>query len=406
MAVALLMSGCGSFRGLPTHGGGKRFDEEERVVAGAIRQAVATMDLKELRNKKVRVVVSLIEHSGSGSVTFPGPSSIGAGISGNRTLYNNARDIYREFGEYPGEDTWRPQYRDDNMIDSLSSSGNLQYELATRYLPAADRTDRDGAYLSDVVDMKIRHLGGRVVGVEAEITLIVLVDVLGTNLSRDEYFVCRQDRLIGSCELTYYALDPLHDEQVIFPARRTAARAAYTEGSLLGLSGIRIRRTLESVAPYPLPVDSASAMRANGRATGPENRFASPADESATFDSNAVGKLVETIRTLIELREAAKARILLDFLRARSPQHPELNQLSAEITAINGMPPTAAADKPEQTPDHAEKLKKKTVDNLLNLIDAQIQLQMTGEARQTLEMLRSMDPSNPGLNRLEVKMQR
>ena len=35
IGVLALGPGCGTFRGLPSHGGGKRFDEEQRVVAGA-----------------------------------------------------------------------------------------------------------------------------------------------------------------------------------------------------------------------------------------------------------------------------------------------------------------------------------------------------------------------------------
>ena len=43
-------SGC-VFRDIPSHGGGKRFDEEQRMVAKAIRQAVADMDLSELHGQ-------------------------------------------------------------------------------------------------------------------------------------------------------------------------------------------------------------------------------------------------------------------------------------------------------------------------------------------------------------------
>src|SRR5256885_14120792 len=64
--------GCGDFRGIPSHGGGKRFDEEQRVVAGAIRTTLADMDLKELENKKVAISVECISQDGAATVSFPG----------------------------------------------------------------------------------------------------------------------------------------------------------------------------------------------------------------------------------------------------------------------------------------------------------------------------------------------
>src|SRR5438045_5095382 len=78
-----LTGGCGDFRGIPSHGGGKRFDEEQRVVAGAIRQTLADMDLRELAGKKVQLSVEAIATDGGGNVVFPGINGINAGINGN-----------------------------------------------------------------------------------------------------------------------------------------------------------------------------------------------------------------------------------------------------------------------------------------------------------------------------------
>jgi len=40
------------------------------------------------------------------------------------------------------------------------------------------------------------------------VLLSVLVDVIGTNLSRTDYGVAYRDDLGASCELTYYAINP------------------------------------------------------------------------------------------------------------------------------------------------------------------------------------------------------
>src|SRR3954469_20617955 len=82
-ALLALLPGCGDFRGIPSHGGGKRFDEEQRVVAGAIRQTLADMEFKELAGKKVQINVEAIATDGGGNVVFPGINGISAGINGN-----------------------------------------------------------------------------------------------------------------------------------------------------------------------------------------------------------------------------------------------------------------------------------------------------------------------------------
>src|SRR5437773_1009115 len=83
LSLCALLTGCGDFRGIPSHGGGKRFDEEQRVVAGTIRQTLADMDLHELTGKKVQIAVESISQDGGAMVSFPGVSAISAGISGN-----------------------------------------------------------------------------------------------------------------------------------------------------------------------------------------------------------------------------------------------------------------------------------------------------------------------------------
>src|SRR3954453_8461702 len=75
--------GCGDFRGFPSHGGGKRFNEEQRVVAGAIRTTLADMDLRELENKTVAISVECISQDGAATISFPGINNINAGLSGS-----------------------------------------------------------------------------------------------------------------------------------------------------------------------------------------------------------------------------------------------------------------------------------------------------------------------------------
>ena len=50
---ALLLTGCGTLTGIPSHGGGKRFAVEQELVAASSRAAVKEMDLSALKGRKV-----------------------------------------------------------------------------------------------------------------------------------------------------------------------------------------------------------------------------------------------------------------------------------------------------------------------------------------------------------------
>ena len=49
---ALLLTGCGTLTGIPSHGGGKRFAVEQELVAASSRAAVKEMDLSALKGRK------------------------------------------------------------------------------------------------------------------------------------------------------------------------------------------------------------------------------------------------------------------------------------------------------------------------------------------------------------------
>jgi hypothetical protein len=56
--------GCSTYRLVPSHGGGKRFDEEQRAVASCIRNTVTQMDLKALAGRKVNLTIISLSQNG------------------------------------------------------------------------------------------------------------------------------------------------------------------------------------------------------------------------------------------------------------------------------------------------------------------------------------------------------
>jgi len=248
--LAAFASGCGQFRGIPSHGGGKRFDEEQRVVAGAIRQSVADMDLTELTGKRVQIIVGGVAHDGGGNTQFPGLTYISGGLSGNVGT-GNLVQINQSLRE-------QPTVTNNNSNNNIGGNIGFGYNPQTVYTAGLVTTSADAEYLKASLEMKAVHAGIKLVSAEPEAVLHVLVDVLGTNRSRTERFVSNTDKLEASCEATYYAKDAKSGE-LIFGARRVSAASSYREMHALGVGTVAVDRATTRTSPTPLPVHSTPA---------------------------------------------------------------------------------------------------------------------------------------------------
>jgi|SRR5687768_2910166 hypothetical protein len=244
--ASLGAGGCGIFRGIPTHGGGKRFDEEQRLVASAIRRTLADLDLAELENKKTQLVIECVAQDGGGTVIFPGLSSVSAGVSGNVGEGN--------FVQIVPVVPQGSRTQSDNKNSGAGGNVGLHYNTNTTYSPAAMGTGQDLGYLRAALEMKARHAGVVLVAAEPEVVLHVLVDVLGTNRSRTDNFVNSTDTLAATCECTYYAVDA-KTGGLVFRARRASAGSVYRESRAWFVDGAQIERNVERTTPTSMPVD-------------------------------------------------------------------------------------------------------------------------------------------------------
>ncbi|GAA6143437.1 hypothetical protein [Hydrogenophaga sp. 5NK40-0174] len=72
MAVLLAsfaLTACGTLTGIPSHGGGKRFATEQRLVSASIRAALKDIDVTELRGKRAALVFDLVADEGGGNLS-------------------------------------------------------------------------------------------------------------------------------------------------------------------------------------------------------------------------------------------------------------------------------------------------------------------------------------------------
>jgi hypothetical protein len=190
--LLLIASGCASFRGMPSHGGGKRFDEEQRLIAAATYKALEKMDVTALKGKKVRIASEFMTTSGSGNATYGGLQAIGFSPSHQDQMVDYLGPASGRTGEQRAIKT---------------STASFSYRPDMSFYASQANTDRDAAYFISCLEMKLRHSGVTLVINDEEVTLFILLDVLGTNLSRKDRLVQRTDSLDAACEFTYYAMD-------------------------------------------------------------------------------------------------------------------------------------------------------------------------------------------------------
>ncbi|MCE1160918.1 MAG: hypothetical protein LWW74_06965 [Burkholderiales bacterium] len=74
--------GCGTLTGIPSHGGGKRYAEEQRLVSASIRSALKDIDVTPLRGHKVAIVFDIVADEGGGTLSGGRLNILGAATSG------------------------------------------------------------------------------------------------------------------------------------------------------------------------------------------------------------------------------------------------------------------------------------------------------------------------------------
>lgn len=351
LACALSATGCASFRGIPSHGGGKRFDEEQRIVVGAIRYAVSDMRFGELAGKRVRLLVTSVPTSGAGNLNPGGLQDISLGLN----KYNNISQLVRAFGPQTtatstrtrrwDEDNqqWDPYQHVDNAAthdgktlgeerddERTTYTAGLRYRFDHSYFTQRENTQGDVAYLQAVLDMKASHDGVAIVGNEPEFVLHVLVDVLGTNRRQRNFLLWKRDDLAATCELTYYARD-VRKGQLVFAARRAAGRAVYVEDRVWPLGVDRISRSYSEheVAPFPVSCSDQDRLAATGHANG---RHEGPTEvEPEEREDGTADLLVERARSQLRVGNRKDAFLSLREVMNVEPTHPGLQEIEDEF---------------------------------------------------------------------------
>ncbi|MCE5340491.1 MAG: hypothetical protein LLF92_05110 [Planctomycetaceae bacterium] len=326
LICVMFFAGCSTWRGIPSHGGGKRFDEEQRVVASSIRQAIADMNVSELTGMKINVVIDAMAQNGGGQLSLPGLDNISAGYSNTETD-GTTNNIYSRKG-------W-------------DARGSISTQ--TDFRPTVFATDGDLKYLESALNMKLLHSGIMFAAKNPDAVLYVLVDVLGTNRSRNDSFICWKDNLRATCELTYYAIEP-KSSGMYFAARRASAESTYFEKSILLFNNYASGRSLNTITPTYMPVD--------GNYVKTPVKIVSTAEPGPVVEPNKPEKTKDTASQFVKMRKRLEQKLVeansyiqagnltaaektVNDIRSVDPEYPGLNSVYSRLEAAKNQDPNS-----------------------------------------------------------------
>lgn len=94
-SLAFGSGGCGTLTGIPSHGGGKRFATEQRLVSASARAAIKSIDVTPLTGRTAFVLYSVIADQGAGNLAG-GRANIGTVLSAAAAI-NPATSTLNQF---------------------------------------------------------------------------------------------------------------------------------------------------------------------------------------------------------------------------------------------------------------------------------------------------------------------
>ena len=260
--VLFCLSSCGTIKGLPSHGGGKRFAVEQELISATARAVAKDLNVEALKGKLCSLYVISIGDEGAGYLTG-GQYSIESILRGG---YINAPTV-KTTSQYPIIDTTTTTTSGasttttnaENALNapiiqkSTQDGGTIQYNASASYTGPAYRAEafvnpNDTKFLSAVLNEAFVLRGIRLVPPDkAPIDIYVTVDVFGTVRSRTEYLVYNQEKLLAKTALQVTAFD--RKGNVVLPPTTSSFEAEYIEKYMLWMGPIKEVKNIKRSTP-------------------------------------------------------------------------------------------------------------------------------------------------------------
>jgi hypothetical protein len=314
-AIGVMLSGCGTLTGLPSHGGGKRFAIEQQLIAQSARATVKNLDVTALKGKKVVLRVSAIGDQGAGNLTggrysiealvrgmyvntpttstdneLPLRPTTATTTSGDLTSTTVAESIVNE----PTHSESSAQGIDSQAGGGVRVQGMGDYTNSTLITNPGDLT-----YLLNVIQTYFYLKGIDIVTPDlADTAVFVTVDIFGTIRSRDDVVILNNESLVAQTSLEMMAVD-IATGQVVIRPQSYSYESRYKEEFVLW-SG-PVKRTFSVQPAEPMLVTFADVDGQSGSTT--THALSTFGTTSSEQQSTAVSE--DDVKRVIEAKKDA-----------------------------------------------------------------------------------------------------
>lgn len=262
----LISGGCGRFRGIPSHGGGKRFFIEQELVAATARAVAKDIDVSPLKGKRCALYVISMGDQGAGSI-----------IGGRYSWDTLLRGSYESSATQTTDSSY-PTLPTNTTITTFAEPGHVlggtTNTTSTGAINAPSRTEthtgglggvasggiklswpgalrneafinpKDGQFLNAVIHEALALRGVLVVPPQqADVDVYVTVDAFGTCRDRYDFLVYNLEILTAKTALSMCAFDR-RNGGIVMPPRTSAFEAQYKETFIAWCGPIKESKTI------------------------------------------------------------------------------------------------------------------------------------------------------------------
>ncbi len=272
------MSACGTFTGIPSHGGGKRFAIEQEVVAASARAAAKDVDVRALVGKRCALYIISMGDEGSGNLVggrYEWQAAIRGEYVNTPTLRSNS--VYpiiptTTVTETAGIQTTTnaenainapASVRQDTEGADFRAGGGASYSGPGQYRAEAFINPLDAQFLRAVIHEAFMLRGVIVVPPDrAEVDVYVTVDIFGTHRRRIDMHVHNEERLMGKTAMQVTGFN--RQRKVVQEPTTSSWEAEYIEKYIAWSGPVKIEKevrrsndllvSFKDVTPTAVPV--------------------------------------------------------------------------------------------------------------------------------------------------------